>query len=448
MSMKSGAEKKMAPSPRATDRAGHVHPDLAMAEKLFAELAARTGGGRPGSGFNRTSYGLGEQIAHDMVQREARKLGMTCSIDAGCNLYMTLKGREDGPGVIVGSHLDTVPNGGNYDGAAGVLMGLCVAAGFVRAGRRPARDLTVMAIRAEESTWFGASYVGSRAAFGSLTGAELDGVRRAGDGVPLGMAIEAAGGNCTALRGGRAQLLPKDVAAFIEPHIEQGPVLVEEGREIGLVTGIRGSFRYRKARCEGEYAHSGATPRAYRRDATLAVSHLVVALDKAWKAYAKQGRDLAVTFGQFQTERENAAFSKVAGRVDFALDVRSEDGLMLDEMEAELHREVARIEAECNVSFNLGTRTGSSPARMDQGLQSRLADIARARDLDARPMPCGAGHDAAVFARNGVPSAMIFIRNRNGSHNPAEAMEMEDFARAAEVLSDFCDVGPGTEQHR
>lgn len=241
--------------------AADVAPDISVAERLFAELETRTGGGRAGLGVTRTSYGLGEQIAHEMVQREARKLGMTCSVDAGSNLYMTLKGRTAGPGIFVGSHLDSVPNGGNFDGAAGVLMGLCVAAGFVRAGKQPARDLTVMAVRAEESTWFGASYVGSRAAFGLLRGDELDGVMRNGDRVLLGSAIAAAGGDCAALRNADAQLKPQDIAAFIEPHIEQGPVLVNEGREIGLVTGIRGSFRYREAWCEGTYSHSGATPR-------------------------------------------------------------------------------------------------------------------------------------------------------------------------------------------
>ncbi len=433
---------------RSTARATHsvdpdvVSPDISVAERLFAELEARTGGGRTELGITRTSYGLGEQIAHEMVQREARKLGMSCSVDAGGNLYMTLKGREDGPAIFVGSHLDSVPNGGNFDGAAGVLMGLCVAAGFVQAGSQPARDLTVMAVRAEESTWFGASYIGSRAAFGQLRGDELDGVKRNGDRVLLGSAIAAAGGDCAVLRDGIALLTPSDVAVFIEPHIEQGPVLINEGREIGLVTGIRGSFRYRSAWCEGTYSHSGATPRSHRRDAVLASSHLVIAMDEAWKRLAAEGRDLAVTFGQLETERQNAAFSKVSGRVDFSLDVRSEEPETLALMEAELAEAKARIEAEFNVVFHLGQRTASEPARMDRGLLSQLSAIAAEHQIDARPMPCGAGHDAAVFAQNGVPTAMIFIRNANGSHNPAEAMEMADFACAARVLSAYCEAGP------
>ncbi|WP_417675192.1 hydantoinase/carbamoylase family amidase [Pseudodonghicola sp.] len=421
-------------------------PDIALAVRLFDELRVRTGGGRPERGITRASYGLGEQIAHEMVQREARRLGMSCEIDAGCNLYMTLKGQQEGPAVMVGSHLDSVPSGGNFDGAAGVLAGLAVASGFVKAGLRPARDLVVVAIRAEESTWFGASYIGSRAAFGALRGEELDSVRRAGDGIPLGAAIASAGGDTDRLRAGQGYLDPTMIAAFVEPHIEQGRVLAEEGRALGLVTGIRGSFRHRQAWCEGSYSHSGATPRSHRQDAVLATARLVVALDEAWKRLAAAGRDLAVTFGQIGTDRDQAAFSKVAGRVDFSVDIRSEEPDTLDLMRGELARAVAEVEAECDVHFHLGPETSSQPARMDRGLIAQFARIAAEQEIDARPMACGAGHDAAVFAQHGVATAMLFIRNRNGSHNPFEAMEIEDFAEAARLLSVFCAEGPETNR--
>lgn len=430
--------------PGATMPGGAPQPDISLAIRLFDELRNRTGGGRPERGVTRTSYGLGEQIAHEMVQREARRMGMHCEIDSACNLYMTLKGRKEGPAIFIGSHLDSVPTGGNYDGAAGVLAGLAVASGFCLAGRKPARDLTVVAIRAEESTWFGASYIGSRAAFGALSGRELDTVKRACDGISLGPAIQSAGGDLARLRAGEAHLDTSRIAAFIEPHIEQGPVLVAEERPIGIVTGIRGSFRYRQARCEGAYAHSGATPRSHRQDAALAASRLVVAMDETWIRLAGEGHDLAVTFGRLSTDPEKAAFSKVAGSVEFSIDVRSEDVDTLDLMRAELARVVAEIEGACNVSFRLGPETGSMPAKMDAGLLDRLMSTAKDIGTDARTMPCGAGHDAAVFAQNGVPTAMIFIRNRNGSHNPFEAMDIDDFAEAARLLSTFCEKGPET----
>ncbi|WP_051294367.1 hydantoinase/carbamoylase family amidase [Gemmobacter nectariphilus] len=419
----------IAPDPVACD----PRPDIALAVRLFTELRLRTGAAR---GITRASYGLGEQIAHDMVRREARKLGMDCRIDAGCNLYMTLRGQRRGPAVMVGSHLDSVPMGGNFDGAAGVLAGLAVAAGYRAAGVLPPQDLTVVAIRAEESTWFSASYIGSRAAFGRLSGAELDGVLRAGDRVALGRAIDAAGGESAQLRAGVPQIDPAQIACFIEPHIEQGPVLVARDRPIGIVTGIRGSFRHRHAACLGAYAHSGATPREVRQDAAMAVARLAVRLDDAWERLAAQGHDLTVTFGQMATDPNEAAFSKVAGRVDFSLDVRSQSHATLDLMRAELRQALAEVESRSRVRFDLGKETTSEPALMDRRIIADLAGIAAAQGAEI--MPCGAGHDAAVFAQMGVPTGMIFIRNRNGSHNPDEAMEIEDFAVAAQVLSAFC----------
>jgi len=424
----------------ALPAAAAPQPDVALAVRLLAELRMRTGGPR---GITRASYGLGEQIAHEMVRREARRLGLESRIDAGCNLYMTMRGQRPGPAIFIGSHLDSVPLGGNYDGAAGVLAGLAVLSGYFAAGIVPPQDVTVMAIRAEESTWFSASYIGSRAAFGQLTPAELDSVLRAGDRVALGRAIDAAGGDTAVLRAGTG-LDPAQVAAFIEPHIEQGPVLVARDCPVGIVTGIRGSFRHRQAVCAGAYAHSGATPRENRQDAVIAVARLAVRLDDAWTALAAQGHDLTVTFGQMATDASEAAFSKVAGRVDFSVDIRSQSHAALDLMRAELHRSVAEIEAAQKVSFELGRETGSEPALMDRQVIADLAEIAAAHGIAAEVMACGAGHDAAVFAQMGVPTGMLFIRNRNGSHNPDEAMEIEDFAQAARILSAFCLMIPGT----
>jgi beta-ureidopropionase / N-carbamoyl-L-amino-acid hydrolase len=420
-------------TPSALNNAAPV--DIQLAERLFDELKRRTGTNR---GITRTSYGLGEQIAHDMVRREARKLGLEVKTDPGCNLYMTMKGREEGPGIFIGSHLDSVPMGGNFDGAAGVLIGLSVISGYVRAGIRPPRDITVMAIRAEESTWFGASYIGSRAALGRLTPRELDQVKRSSDQISLGNAIDAAGGDTEFLRSGKSYLDPADIAMFIEPHIEQGPVLVEKKIPVGIVTGIRGSFRYREAKCLGVYAHSGATPREYRSDAVRAASALVTELDKAWDRLQAEGADLVVTFGQFSTDPSEAAFSKIAGKLSFSLDVRSQEPETLTHMQAIVSETVARIEAEHRVKFELGRLTDSKSAKMDDAIVKALSDFAGEQGIEAETMACGAGHDAAVFADAGVPTGMIFIRNANGSHNPDEHMDIADFAEAARLVSALC----------
>lgn len=410
-------------------------PDVALAARLFDELGRQTGSGR---GVTRASYGLGEQLAHRIARREAEALGLRVTTDAAANLYMTLPGTGGGPAIFVGSHLDSVPVGGNFDGAAGVLMGLAVAAGFRQAGLAPPRDLTVMAIRAEESTWFPASYIGSRAAFGCLTPEELDGVTRASDGVALGAAIRAADGDPDALRRGEPQLDPARIGVFVEPHIEQGPALIAHGLPLGIVTGIRGSFRHRNARCTGSWAHSGATPRAVRQDAVAAVAALVMAMEEIWTRAEARGEDLTVTFGQVATDTAEHAFSKVAGLVAFSLDVRSQSSDTLAAVRAALPALLGRIEGERRVRFDLGPLSGSEAAAMDPATIDGLAAAAAASGVPATAMPCGAGHDAAVFARMGVPTGMLFVRNANGSHNPEESMEMEDFAAAATVLSRFC----------
>lgn len=416
-------------------RAATPSPDIDLAARLFDELRAATAASE---GVTRVSYGAGENLAHALLAREAARLDLVVTRDAACNLYATLPGRTAGPALIVGSHLDSVPCGGNFDGAAGVFCGLAAIAGWRRAGAAPPREVTLMAIRAEESVWFDASYIGSRAAFGLLEPSELDSVRRSDDGRTLGAHIADCGGDVAALRRGAAHLSAARIAAFIEPHIEQGPDLLARGAPIGIVTGIRGASRRREAVCHGEYAHSGATPRALRRDAVVAVAALIGELEALWSALEQDGEDATITVGRLFTDAAAHGFSKVAGRVDFSLDMRSRAQATLDRLDRELDAVAARIAQMHGVRFDLGPRSATVPAEMNAGLVDQLAGAARRRGVEAPRMACGAGHDAAVFAARGVPTGMIFIRNAHGSHNPREAMDMADFAVAAATLSDFC----------
>ncbi|POR47749.1 Zn-dependent hydrolase [Bosea psychrotolerans] len=416
-----------------------AEPDIALAERLFDELSARTGGTE---GITRASYGLGEAIAHDIVAREAGGLGLTLRRDPALNLYATLRGRTREHAIMIGSHLDSVPNGGNYDGAAGVLAGLAVIAGIVRAGIVPPRDIVLTVIRAEESAWFNASYIGSRAAFGALAAAELDQVRRSDDDRSLAVHMREAGADLDALRAGASVLTPAEIGAFIEPHIEQGPVLLAQGAPVAIVTGIRGSARFRHVVCRGEYAHSGATPRALRRDAALAAAELTLRLDELWRDLEAEGEDLTITVGQFATDPAEHAFSKVAGRVDLSIDLRSRSPALLARAPDLMRDLAAQIARRRGVSIELGPLSGTEPALMDDRLAMRLTGLAEAEGLAIPRMACGAGHDAAIFANHGVPTAMIFIRNAHGSHNPLESMEIRDFAVAARILMRFC-LEPG-----
>ena len=261
---------------------------------------------------------------------------------------------------------------------------------------------------------------------------------RASDGVSLGQAVMDAGGNIKDIKAGLPHWQAQDIGVFLEPHIEQGPVLSLEDIPLGIVTEIRGSLRHREACCYGTYAHSGTTPHGARTDAVRAVSSLVVDLDRLWQNYEDQGHDLTVTVGQFSTDPIEASFSKVAGFVAFSLDIRSSSEATLEGFSAELEGRISEIEAEMGVRFELGLRTSSKPARMDPLVIEQLRKAGNSVQQSAREMPCGAGHDAATFANLGVPTGMLFLRNENGSHNPDEHMDMSDFSAGADLVLEFC----------
>jgi len=406
--------------------------DGAFAERLFDELAART---TDAPGITRASYGDGEQIAHDMMKREAKTLGLAERVDPAGNLYLTYAGRDPAlPCWVVGSHLDSVPHGGNFDGAAGVIAGLAAVRALIDAGIRPRRSITVMAIRAEESNWFPLSYLGSRAALGLLPKESLA-TPRSDTGIALREHMAMLGLDPGRVGAGQVHLKPNALHGFIELHIEQGPVLEAADVPIGLVTGIAGSFRYRNARVLGAWGHSGAVPRSHRHDAVFALAYLITALDALWATLLAQGETATITVGEIGTDPALHGFSKVPGEVAFCLDVRSLSPTCLDRIHAGLIEIVTHIEAERGVRFALGERTGSAPARLDDGLRAKLAATAGGRGAGFVEMASGAGHDTAVFANAGVPSALVFLRNQNGSHNPDEAMRIEDFAVAADMLA-------------
>ena len=291
-------------------------PDLPLAARLFEQLLADS---FDGTGVTRDAYGPGEQRAHDLIAQTGLGLELTVSYDGARNLYLTCPGKDrSAPVVMTGSHLDSVPGGGNYDGAAGVVAGLSIIAGWRAAGFVPPSDVTVMGVRAEESTWFPYSYLGSKAAFGKVPREVLQ-LQRADTGRSLADHLVDCGGNPEHF--GPAHLDATRISRFVELHIEQGPVLVDAQIPVGVVSGIRGSLRYRDAKVYGAYAHSGAVPRANRRDAVRAAALLVAAIDEDWKRLEDEGEDLVVTFGKFFTNPAQHAFSKVAGEVGLCLEL-------------------------------------------------------------------------------------------------------------------------------
>ena len=417
-------QKTLAPAPIMTD----ARRDLAA--DLFDRLREMS---FDGVGISRETYGAGETEAMEVIAVLGRDQGLGVEWDPARNLILTLPGvRPELPAVATGSHLDSVPQGGNYDGAAGVIAGLVAL--LAAKGRSQLRTMKLYVLRGEESAWYGGPcYFGSRALFGLLTDADFRTTHRETR-ETLATNMARCGVDLEAVAPGQPLLDAATLHSWVELHIEQGPVLVAQEKPAAVVTGIRGNVRHRRIVCRGQAAHSGAVPRWLRHDAVLAMAELLIRIDEHWRVLLEWGEDLVVTSGIVETNAAEHAVSRVPGEVSFSLEYRSQDVKTLRSFGDLLRSECATIEAKRGVSFDLGQTVFNEPARMSQPLVDIVQASAADAGVDLEVLPSGAGHDSAVFANAGVPSTMVFVRNQNGSHNPDEAMELQDFLDAAEVL--------------
>jgi N-carbamoyl-L-amino-acid hydrolase len=236
------------------------------------------------------------------------------------------------------------------------------------------------------------------------------------------------------VKNGQPLLDPKSVAAWVELHIEQGPVLVARQLPVGIVTGIRGNLRHRVVECVGSAGHSGAVPRWLRHDAVFATAELITHLDHHWRTLLERGRDLVITTGVVTTDPQQHAIARIPGTLRFSFEMRSQSKETLEAFYDLFLSECRMIGEERGVAFKLDRRLESPPATMDPGWVLRLKHAARSLGLPDEEIPSGAGHDAAVFANEGIPSAMIFVRNEHGSHNPEESMAIDDFVAGVGIM--------------
>jgi beta-ureidopropionase / N-carbamoyl-L-amino-acid hydrolase len=407
-----------------------VQAQRATMDALFDQLRQD---GLDAPGVSRDPYGAGEQRAHATVTKAARALGLEISHDDAANLYMTLPGRDrTAPVLVIGSHLDSVPHGGNFDGAAGVLAGLATVAALRTMGLTPDCDVVVVGIRAEESVWFQVSYIGSRASLGTLPDGALD-VRRVDTGRTLADHIADCGGNPQALRAHRRHFDPSRIRAYLELHIEQAPSLVEAQRPVAICTGIPGNIRYPDAWIEGRHDHVGL-PRRFRHDAAMAGAEFAMALDALWADYDQRNIPMACTFGRFHTDAAAHGLTIVPGAFHFSLDIRAYEEAVLAELEDKVGRIIEGIEQRRAVRFHLGQKASAAVGPVDPAIKAGLETAALTQGIPVLHIGSPASHDAAAFGAMGVPMGMIFVRNENGSHNPHEDMRVEDFLDGICVL--------------
>src|SRR5690606_21676729 len=251
----------------------HGNDPLGLARMLFDDIAAMSPDVR---GVSRPSYSPVESEVLDYLEAFARRHGLVAWRDAGANLVIARPGDTDpeAPAGYFGSHVDSVPQGGNFDGLAGVVAALLTLIALEDEGCRVTPPLSGLAQRGEESAWYGQAYMASLALFGRL-GAKALATRRRDGKDTLGEAMAAVGVPVDLVAAGKPLIDASRVRFFLETHIEQGPVLVDRGWPVAVVTGIRGNIRHRAIQCLGEAGHSGAVPRWLRRDAVFATAELI-----------------------------------------------------------------------------------------------------------------------------------------------------------------------------
>lgn len=407
----------------------------------------------PGQGFLRAAWSDEETAAMRHIEAAAKAGGLHCRWDAIGNLIVETPGHFD-EWVETGSHMDSVPGGGNYDGAAGVVAGIEAILAVQNSGTRLQRGLRLRVWRGEESASFGVVSAGSRAAFGLLPAKELE---HSHHGQSMAEAIRSQGFDPLPIQTGESVISESEqggIAAHIELHIEQGSVLESGGFDAGVVTGIRGSIRS-WVKVTGAFDHSGATPmgRKWRRDANLAIAHMQVRLDAMAHAAIEEGRDIVQTIGVVNTHRtmsetspqiNDNAISKVSGFGYFSHEVRGCYAGEVRQFVREAQHLVRQTAEEFGVDVEIDEFSEvAGIARLDDGLQHLLAECCRDHGASFTRLPSGAWHDVAVLhdrlREDGskIPVGMLFVPCRGGiSHSPEEYTSPGQLALGASVLAE------------
>ena len=399
------------------------------ADRLWRRLEALSRITDPDRPWTRRSFTPLFLEGRQWLQAEFRAAGLEPAVDAGGNLFGRIEGSGRGlKPIVIGSHSDTVPSGGRYDGMLGLLAALEVAQSLEEQGVRLRHPLEVIDFLAEEPSEFGLSCIGSRALAGTLS-EEMLGLARP-DGMTLREALRYVGGDPDRLADARRG--PDSIAAYVEVHIEQGRVLENEGTRIGIVTDIAGIHRDRVI-VNGRADHAGATPMKLRHDALVGAAAIVDAAHRRARDASSEKRPLVATIGKLDVSPN--AINAVPGRVEMIMEVRSGDEGATRTFTGELLAEVAPRIKELGLEVTSDDVSHASPTQCANVVREAIARAADAGGLTRRDMPSGAGHDGVHVSRCG-PIGMIFTPCRDGrSHAPEELIEPSQAADGARALA-------------
>lgn len=354
--------------------------------------------------------------------------GMTVRRDAAGNVIGRYEGAQaNAPALLTGSHFDTVRDAGRYDGNLGVILPIACVAEWHRQGKRFPFAIEVIGFAEEEGVRFKATLLGSRAIAGTFDHNVLDNVDDAGR--TMRDVMRAAGFDAAQLPAARHDR--EKVLAFVEVHIEQGPVLLNEGLPVGVVTAISGATRF-IVELEGLAGHAGTVPMDMRRDAAMAGAEIGLFIEK--RCGGKPG--LVGTVGQFNVP--NGATNVVPGRAVFSIDIRAGVDAEREAAVNDVLAEIERVCARRNVRVHIRKTHEAASVPCAPWLQSQWAAAVQRQGVPVRHLPSGAGHDAMAIAAI-ADVAMLFVRCGNGgiSHHPTETMTAEDAEIAARVFADF-----------
>ena len=404
-----------------------TRPAGVVDQRVVADLEGLAQFTDTGPGCTRTLFDDAYAQSRPWVREQMTAAGLRVRTDPAGNLIGTLAGSDPAaPALMIGSHTDTVRSGGNFDGAVGVLGALEVVRLLRESGRQLRHPLRVVDFFGEESNDHGLTCLGSRSMTGELTVADLD--RLDSTGVRLGEQCARAGLDPSGMIGTSPQL--SDVSAYLELHIEQGPVLEQREVEIGVVTAIAGIERL-VARFLGQADHAGTMPMLMRRDALAAAAETVLAVRQL-------GCD-AGGAGVATTSRVTAmpgSPNVVPSSARLEAEMRSTDPVWLDAARAQLAQEVAERAASLGVGVELDWVRDNRAQPLDDSLQSSIITAAESTGRSWVPIPSGATHDAVHLARR-MPAAMIFIPSVDGrSHCPEELTRLADITNGVDVLAE------------
>ncbi|MFS3137632.1 allantoate amidohydrolase [Gluconacetobacter sacchari] len=377
----------------------------------------------------RPYLGAGHAAALDRIAAWMTEAGMAARIDAAGNIVGRYEGRHpDAPALLIGSHVDSVRDGGRYDGMLGVILGIETVAWFAERGHRFGFAIEVIGFGDEEGSRFPVSMLTSRAVAGVLGDQDLALADAAG--VGLAEALEGFGLDLAGFAGAARQR--GDVLAYVEAHIEQGPVLEAEGHALGVVSAIAAQYRFR-AVVTGTAGHAGTMAMRLRHDALAAAAEMVLAVERIGGAGPE---DLVATVGRMEVGP--GVPNVVPGAVTFSIDVRAGRGAVRDRAADEIRQALAEIAARRAVTLDLTVQQDLPATPCDAGLSDLMAEAVReVTGAAPRILVSGAGHDAMVMAHL-APVAMLFLRCRGGiSHNPTEAVMDEDVQAALEAMTAF-----------